>query len=93
MNDSHAMYLVAKPSTSHFQLSSQPPQIDLLQTIPSLSLVHCHRASQLLHQLVYAAPTQSDQPLSVTCFIWAHCRTALSYSKVAIPMKYNLIHL
>ena len=88
MNDSYVIPMIAKLFTSHFRLSSQPPQIDLLSNNP-LYLVHRYRSSQLLNQLQHVAHAQSDQPLSITCFIRANW-TALFFSKVAIPLKNNL---
>ena len=70
MNDSHMISVVAKLSTSHFDSS-----LNLHKSIyfkNPFSLVHRHRSSQLLYQLLHAAQKQSYQPLSVTCFVWAH---------------------
>ena len=87
MNDSHVISMIAKLSTSHFRLSSQPPQIDLLQSTHSLSSTVTALA-QLLHWLLYAAHAQSDQasPLHVLYGLIG----LPSYSKVALPLKYNL---
>ena len=89
MDDSHVISLVAKLSTSRFWLLST--STNWSPSNNPFSVVHCHRTSQLLHELLHAAPTQSDQPPnhSPLHVLWAHW-TARSYSKVAIPLKYNL---
>ena len=83
MDDSHVISLIAKLSTSHFRRSSQPPQIDLLQITPSPSFTVTALASCCISYCMQRPRSPTNHlPLHV---LWAHL-TALSYSKVAIPL-------